>query len=588
MKASIPATALACLLALVSCGKEGSGSGKEETRTGEIHTWAQMNDYTPVINSHAGSVSRSCITQIGGTYVQVPGELLMATESNTGVCYPRFVKTGAGDYLMFYHYGSSDTWAGSYCSYARSEDLINWKFEKRLFAAKSGQSSKHDGKPFTRLYAGADLCTLPDGRIMVVAATRGADFRHKILDNALAIRYSSDNGKTWTDDKLVYVGTNWEPKPLVLPDGTIQIYYTDSRPFIEGIWSKSVVSSGSSYIWSENNGRSWLPANPETVHQNAFREVRTTLRDTVVYTDQMPAVICLNGTTRLAAAMEADKGQETDGALVNDYYISLAWSGDNYDWGSPDATGRMPAERADWFTKGASPYLIQFPSGETVLCYNTSNRFYYRMGDETAHNFGVQQLVFPGESPVGRGFWGTMYVTGPNTMVAGIGGTSSVKMMQVGQFWLNHDITAKQINVKLDGRTAEWPAGDALFAGTSSDSHVILRAAKDADRLYLLAEIEGENAYPKIELGVNGALKSVVVNTSGLRSSDFKAAEAESFTGETAAGVKGFASEISIPLSELGGASQVPVKLTLILQGGVQDSFSPSSQAINALPAILL
>lgn len=589
---------LSCVLLLVSCGKEGGGSGSGESESWEIHTWAQMKAYTPVVNSHKGAIARSCITLIGGTYVQVPAEQLMMTATGTGVVYPRFVKTAAGDYLMFYHYGSESTWAGATCAYARSADLINWTFEKKLFTPKSGQSSRHDGSTFTRAYAGADICALPDGRILVVAASRHtADMRHKILDDALAIRYSSDNGKTWTDDKLVHVGAHWEPKPLVLPDGTIQIYYTDSRPYIEGVWDKAVVSTGSSYIYSQDNGRSWKPTPVEEVHQSAFREYRASSTDgnTRVYTDQMPAVIVLNGTTRLAAAMEADKGSATvteDGktSLASSMYISLAYSGDNYDWGTPDSDTCLPVpeQRVNWFTKGASPYLIQFPSGETVLCYNNSNIFYYRMGDETAHNFGPEQRVFPGVTPIGRGFWGTMYVTGPNTMVAGIGGTSSVKMMQVGQFWLNHDISAKQINVKLDGRTAEWPAGDALFAGTSSESHVILRSAKDADRLYLLAEIEGENAYPKIELGVNGALKSVVVNSSGLRSSDFKAADAKSFEGETAAGVKGFASEISIPLSELGGASQVPVKLTLILQGGVQDSFSPASQAIAALPAILL
>ncbi len=575
---------------LFACEKPESGSGNEGGgESGYVTTWRSLEGGEASLNSHAGAVSRSNITLIGGTYVQIPGEQLMMLSEDTGVVYPRFVKTGAGDYLMFYHYGNKSTWAGNYCSYARSSDLVNWKFEGKLFKTQPGQSSREaDGKPFTRVFAGADLCTLPDGRIMVVASFRGADFRHRIKDNGLAIRFSSDNGKTWTEDKLVYVGTNWEPKPLVLPDGTIQIYYTDSRPFIENIWKRSVVSSGSSYIWSEDGGRSWKPSNPEVNHVTAFKERRIAARDTVVYTDQMPAVICLNGTTRLAAAMEADRGQERGDSLYSDMYVSLAWSGDNYDWGTPDANGRIPSDRADWYTKGAAPYLAQFLSGETVLTYNASNIFYYRIGNEGARNFGAQQRVFPGDSPTGRGFWGSVYITGPQTMVAGVGGTSTVKMMQVGQFWLNHDIEARQMSVKTDGSASEWKHKEALLCGSSSDSHVILRAAKDAQKLHLLVEVEGTGAYAKVELGVGGSLKSTVLQSYGLNSSDFRGAEAQSISGTTRDGVNGFTSELSIPLSEFGSQKTVPVKLSLLLPGGKVESFNLTSQAVESLPQIKL
>ena len=593
MRHLLPIIAL-CLLA--ACTKSAGTKEEGGDGSGGIHTWRELGQYEPVLNSHAGVTSHSNLTLIGGTYVQIPAEDLMMVEGELGVVYPRFVKTGAGDYLMFYHYGNTkaETWAGFYCSYARSADLVGWKYEQKLFKMQGGQTSRIDGKTFTRYYAGADLCALPDGRIMVVAATRTSDdMRHRIKDNGLAIRYSSDNGHSWTDDKIVYVGTNWEPKPLVLPDGTIQIYYTDSRPYVEGVWDKAVVSSGSSYIWSTNNGKSWLPADAEVTHKQAFKQVRVIKDNTVVYTDQMPAVIVLNGTTRFAAAMESDRGNTTNTdsegktSLANNMYVSLAWSGENYDWGEPDATGRMPEERADWFVKGASPYLAQFPSGETVLTYNDNTTFFYRLGDQNARNFGTAVRAFGTGTIVSKGFWGTIYVTGPNTIVAGVGGTQTVKVMQVGQFWLNHDIKAPELTVKQDGDSREWGTGDAFFCGSSSEAHMLLRPARDSRNLYLLAEILGEGAYGKIELGVGNALKTIVVQSYGLRSSEFKNATGVSLAGEASDGRTGFACEVCIPLSEFSGATEIPVRATVMARD-VNDSFGTTSQAVAALPRIIL
>ena len=97
----------------------------------------------------------------------------------------------------------------------------------------------------------------------MVSEYRGlTDFRHRVKDNGLAIKTSSDEGKSWTMEKRINVGTCWEPRPLVLPSGRVIIYYTDSCPYIEGVWSSPVISSGVSYIYSDDNGKTWKPDKP--------------------------------------------------------------------------------------------------------------------------------------------------------------------------------------------------------------------------------------------------------------------------------------------------------------------------------------
>ena len=463
--------------------KEGGNGGKQEGRRQELTLTPvnELNAGTAQVNSHASLIGSSHLTPVAGTYVRLDNSMVVEEKP----IYPRFTRTAAGDYLMFYHGGNASTWAGNECSYARSADLVDWTFEKKFMAATA--MTDCTGASNKRGYAGPHPLLLPNGDILVVAATRAiSNFRARVPDNGLAIRISSDNGHSWTSDNIVFVGSNWEPMPVLLHDGRIQIYYTDSQKLNSDAFGagKEVISTGSSYIESSDNGRTWTYGGTAfSDHKRGFAQVRYTYGVQKILTDQMPAVIALNGTNKLAAAAESFIG----GA---DYttYISLAWSDDNGSWGTPDADGRLPEERIDKFTLGAAPYLVQFPSGETLLSYNRSSVYYMRMGDATAHNFGPEIKVFAKDASTGKGFWGSMYCVNPHLMVAGVGGNGGV--MQVGQFYLNHAISAASHPVTVDGNNDDWKKADeALWICSLGDTKATVRCAQDAQNLYFLFEV---------------------------------------------------------------------------------------------------
>ena len=553
-----------------------------------VHTWKDMESASPVTDSHASAYQRSCLTMIGETS-NLPDTLLYQYASgHTGVCYPRFIKAGENKWLMFYHYGNEQTWAGNYSYFLTSPNLTDWSFGKKLFALKNSQHSPYYDsaelpETYRRAYAGTDLCRLPDGRILAVAATRAfSKYQLRPLDNGLAIRYSSDNGVTWTDDQLVMVGTCWEPYPIVLASGRIQIYYTDAQPYYpEGnsIWAggTAVTGSGSSYIYSDDNGSSWHYEDAYGEHLHAFRQIRKTAANgTKLYTDQMPVVVRLNDGSGLVGAMEC---------LVdpNNYYtISLAYTGADGDWGAVDANGCLPADRTNNFVQGAAPYITQFPTGETVLVYNRNNVFYYQIGDASGRNFQGERRLLED-----TGFWGTLKVTGPNTVLAGLGGNKTLRSIRVARFWLNHDIKAPRQAITLDGNGDEWTGKEALYAGSTGEDQVILRAAtSDYSNLKLLVEAVTGNASVHVDLGVSGVLKRISLNSSGLVSSEIDGVEVRTLACMASDMRSGYVWEVSVPFVSNPGTA-VPAKLTI--EGDTfTDTFQPSSGAISALPRIII
>jgi len=557
----------ALLLTLMSCNPDGSQSGASGL---QVHTYDQMNMETDGLNSHAGVTGRSSLAFIGGTYVRLGKSDTPSEGANdVGVVYPRFVKTSQGDWLMFYHYVNTSTPAGNKCAYMRSADLQNWTFEKMLFSPVTF-TSKEDGKEYTRVYAGADLLSLPDGRIMAVAATRRlTDYQRHSIDNGLAVRYSSDGGRTWTDDQFIGVGSVWEPKPLLLSDGTIQIYYTDSDIIYDDVWSISINNSGTSYVYSADNGKTWEYKDAAGNHFPAFRQVFQKNGTTVLYTDQMPAVTLINGTDMIAAAAESDVASDI---TKDEYMISLAYTDENGSWGVPDAEGVIPADRSDDMFKGCAPYIMQFPSGETVLSYNCSGIFYYRMGNEKARGFGNESRVFDWNADVGKGFWGTVVAADDHVLLAAVGG-GSVKegdpddgnwKMELGRFYLNHNISAPQEGITVDGNNSEWKGTEALFVGSGKirtaagkAAQSVLRAANDAENLYLTVDAVGNHITE-----INFSSGYLTVDSSGLLMSSFMDVKVASQKGITSKGENGYVTEISIPLKTFGrNPKSVPVRI---------------------------
>lgn len=474
------------LLQVVACdknedeGKKTVTEGKRQTLT--LSTIDELNKGTSAIDSHADYWRRSSLTLMGGTYVSLTSGV---THTDYPV-YPRITKTSGGDYVMFFHEGVKRTdgsmvWAGNECSYLRSSDLVNWSFGQKLYSVYAVTDSSNSSNK--RGFAGCNVLTLPDGQLMSVVSYRAiTNYRNLSADNGLMVRFSSDDGRSWSEEQMIYQGTNWEPMPVLLPSGRIEVYFTDSNKLITGVWSDVYNDSGTSMIYSDDNGRTWTPSygqNPLKV----IRQVRAVSGATTLFTDQMPAVICLNDGKQKVAALESFIGAPTYKS-----YISFAYSDSKGDWGTISGTEEGPVDRVNNPFLGCAPYLIQFPSGETVISYNESSIFYMRMGDEKCRNSTDPIRIFDGLGSVGKGFWGSMYVTDPHTMVAAIGGSGN--MMQLGRFYLNHAVNASTHSVTVDGNNDDWKSTDeALYVGSIGQTKTTLRVAQDAENIYFLAEI---------------------------------------------------------------------------------------------------
>lgn len=571
MKKTLTGCLILTAALLLGCSKEPSGGGGgSSTQTGtrqtlDIVSIDEVNKGNSPVNSHKDFLDRSVLTPIAGTYVQLDKSV---TNEDKPI-YPRFIRTDAGDYLMFYHYGTT-SWAGNECEYMRSPDLVNWTWEKKLFSVYP--ITDCTGKSNKRAYAGANMIKLSNGDILVVASTRAiSNYRDRNADNGLAIRISKDDGHSWSDEQIIYVGTNWEPMPVLLPSGRIHIYYTDSKKLAEGAFGagNEVISTGSSYIWSDDNGVTWHGgSNNAAEHSVGFAQVRYEYGSQIILTDQMPAVIALNDSKRLAAAAESFIGGQN-----YESYVSLAYTDADGNWGDADAKGVKPSDRKSNFIKGCAPYLVQFPSGETVLSYNENNTFYMMQGNEQARNFGESKKVFDQNLTTGKGFWGALYCADAHHMVAGVGGSGGI--LQVGQFYLNHAIKASSHNVNMDGNNTDWKITDeALYICSLGDAKAVVRCAKDDKNLYFIFDVKdpdiSKDDYVQVFLSdpsknVTGAhsirIKASYLGykTSGIFAGTWKDAETgakavASYDGTPSSNSdtdNGYIVEVSVPLSKL-------------------------------------
>ena len=478
----------------------------------------ELNQGATTPLSHYAWSERSQLTPIAGTYQTLGTSLLLGGEDKDTdqPQYPRFVRSGNKVLLSYHLSGGGTSSAGNECRYVYSTNLNDWTYGSKFFNAKKFTDCLNGSN--TRTYAGANFLKLNDGRIMAVSSTRAVSgYYDRNADGGLAIRYSSDDGSTWSSEEIVYVGTNWEPMPVQLTDGRIQIYYTDSKRLESDAFGagNTVVSTGTSYIESSDNGSTWLYGTVST-HKPAFAQVRYVYDDEGdgiddgdlrVMTDQMPAVVQLQGGMHMAAAAESFIG----GASYTSY-ISTAWSDSYGSWGLPGAYGVLPAERSNNVFPGCAPYLMQVPSGEVFLSYNRANVFYMRKGDGRARNFGPETRVFKN---AGNGYWGSMYALDSHRIIAGVAGTSNV--LQLGQFYLNHAIHTSSHAVTVDSRNEDWSTEDeALWLCSGGDTKATVRCSVSEDKAYFLFEVSdtdiSDNDY--IELYLSDPSTATVGGTS--------------------------------------------------------------------------
>ena len=518
----------------------------------------QLNQSEEALNSHADDALRSSVKMNRRTYIEVPKSQLVEPNQQ----YPRIKKMADGRYILFYQKGGSkSSGIGQRCHWALSDDLMRWEHMGDVFTTRDVTTA--DGTTVKRYYANCDAVVLRNGDILAVASYRGDNYKVNTQWDGIELRRSTDNGQTRGDYQEIYKGgINWEPYIIELASGEIHCYFTDSsRTGQDGHGQ----DTGVAMVTSADGGHTWSPA-PQADPYAPYYVLRMAWQDggERMFNHQMPCIIQLNETHELAAAVESHPGGE-------DYHISLAYSGDDGQWDRLAADQEGPADSDNMLFLGSAPYLIQFPSGETLLSYNRGG-YHLKMGDARARNF--EETPY---DPFKGSFWGSLCLIDSHRAAGTIPHESDESII-VAQFILNHRIEAAERNVTVDGDNKEWSTQDhALFIGDQTQAQATLRAAHDNGYVYFLAEVldqelnKSSSDYvslyisPKsVDSGLQNGTFRINISAQGLKSieaygngrwteTDKNVSVKATLCDRTelAADSKGYIAEIAIPREEL-------------------------------------
>ena len=302
------------------------------------------------------------------------------------------------------------------------------------------------------------------------------------------MKRSTDNGATWSEEQVIYVGTTWEPSILQLESGEIQVYWTNTH--VKGVDAShggrtDDNSTGTMMIRSFDNGQTWTgDLSVAYGGQIVAQQLTKKGSDGNYYSGQMPVAVQLND-GNIALALEA-RLPTSSGS--NTYNVSFAYSPGENSW--QDALGEdqegPSTLKKNMFTKMAGPYLRQFVSGETLLSYHWGNKWYVKLGNSTATSFYDSYEAF---ADTKINMWGSLEITDSH-VVTGVVPADGNALLHVGNMYLNHTVAANSESITLDGSNDDWTNVDeAFFVGSNSQAQTAIRTAQDNENMYFYAEV---------------------------------------------------------------------------------------------------
>ncbi len=521
-------------------------------------TIGELNKTPHTLNSHAGVERYSSLEAEQTTYRIIPrGELDIKSRPT----YSRIKRMSNGEWLLLFQ-GAQ---IGSYIYYSISSDLASWSYRKALFSAY--YVTHEQGKDHRR-FSTADAVVLQNGDILVACSYRANKGYRNDIDCGIMLRRSSDNGKTWSEEEIIYRGANWEPYLLQLPDGRVQCYFTDSKPAIK--------NSGTSLIISADNGKTW------SEKQIVCRQHRCTYEDgTRIYTDQMPSFRLLNDGTTLLGFLESNIADFTKGEK-NDYRMSVIRQ-HGLDWTPLQGDEVGPSDRDSNIARGAGGYVATFPSGETVISCNIRNRFSLKVGNHTGTEFNGRDWDSDWLKPLAKGgYWGATERIDDHRLLATMHSEDGIQHIILH---LNHHISSPQATIKVDGKGNEWSNDEALFIGSKSASQMVIRSTHDSEFLYLLVECKSEYIETSAKVRINDLAP---INISAKRcQSRIEGIVSRCRKGVTDNGERGFIAEVAIPRALILG-NEIALHATLS-SNDKSDTFSHArEEETSTWPRIVL
>lgn len=536
---------------------------EEGSSTLNLTPFTMLNASKGTVGDHASKESRSYLVQMKSSVTEYNNDATLAKSPT----YTRIKRLPDGTYMLMWQRGSasrSDN-NGMDTFYALGSDIFGWTYKGCLFEHNDNAPGCKGGT-VARYYTCPELLVLKNGNLLAVNsfwAPSTYSVQANKGDHGLAVKRSTDNGRSWSEETVIYSGQCWEPFLIEMPDGEIHCYFTEARPWI------SSSNSGTSLVLSKDGGKTWLPTPGEEPYRVMRKQWYHTASSMYKFTDQMPVGVDIRGTGKLAFAME-DVDSETSSS--SSHSVSVVYSPGTPGWTylKDDEVG--PSTRTDKLGRDAcAPYLVQFPSGETILSYSRENGtwpYCYKMGDADARNFGSEKIAM---STAGN--WTGTTVDGTHCLLIA---SAYSKAIHLSRYALNHDINAAFRTVNVDGDNSEWAnADDALYYCKDASADATMRVSSDETNLYILLEVSNikiaSSDYMSVFAGPssasgsmdNGALRVKVgprglvgtsVKSSSWTSSSAAVKVASDYEGtftDNSDVDKGWLAEISIPLSAL-------------------------------------
>jgi hypothetical protein len=253
--------------------------------------------------------------------------------------YPRAKRLSNGDILLGYHHGGGLGEYGTWVTLRKSHDGgASWSDTRDI---------EQPEPPAFWGFSNIDFIELAPGRLLLVTAARGKaatgepEFLGECKQSALRLRFSDDYGASWSAPAHVAKGRGrvWEPSVVMLPEGTIEIYYANEAPDLD---FSDRLDQRIELIRSRDSGSTW--SEPISVAQNPGCR------------NGMPAALVLaNG--RVACAQEVVRHH-------NSPWITQTFGGTKVD--------EYLAQTTHAF--GAAPYLLRSPEGATLLAFHSGFR----------------------------------------------------------------------------------------------------------------------------------------------------------------------------------------------------------------------
>lgn len=457
-----------------------------EKKSLSLTPFMKLNQSAGALNSHADGYERSSLKMMYST--------LQTMGKEEGYRYPHYArirKMSDGSYIQMWQTPSdADVNAGSKNGkdvyYSLSNDFTTWNEPAELFKSKSVYYDTFNRD--TRHYSNGNGIVLSNGDFLAVACFRTPeiynDESYKSYQG-IAIKRSTDCGKSWSTEQIIYNGPCWEPHLMEVEQGVIHCYFAESRPWISGS------HSGTSLVVSNDGGTTWTPSVGSDPYRVMRKKWYSEKDDTYFYTDQMAVGIQLNGTAQLAFAVECVDSRNASNKETNS--TSVVYSPEDGQWDYLEGDEEASCERLDKVGTGGAPYLVQFHSGETLLTYSdpSDNKMYYKIGNELAGDFSqTARLVLPY-----KGSWGGMEMESPHSVLATrYSSENSIPALSRARFALNHNMKASAGAHVADADNSDWKnTDDALYLGSVSNTEGTLRCAQDSKNIYFLVEVSEKN-----------------------------------------------------------------------------------------------